>query len=237
MIRIEVLSSSQPQMPTAEAAAVNQCKSGNKIANAEGSCTPEADPDASLVEHARQGSHDAYTELVNRHYGSSLKLARSILRDREDAEDEVQNAYTKMFLNLGKFEGNSRFSTWLNRIVVNQCLMRLRSLRRAKFAYIDDSGEEDGPRMELRDHADNPETAFSRAEISGVLREELNRIPMLLREPLLLRESGRLSLAEVAEELAISEAAAKSRLLRARRELKARLIRHCGEAGATALAV
>jgi RNA polymerase sigma-70 factor, ECF subfamily len=197
----------------------------------------DTDADAPLVERARQGCQDAFTELVNRHYKNSLKLARSILRDQEDAEDEVQNAYTKAYLNLARFEGNSRFSTWLSRIVVNQCLMRLRKLRRAKFTYIDDPGlEEDGPRLELRDVADDPETAFSRAEIAGLVQQEVNRIPALLREPLLLRESQRLSLAEVAEELDISEAAAKSRLLRARRELKARLVRHCGETSAVALA-
>ena len=65
-------------------------------------------------------SRGKLTELVNRHYQSSLKLARSILRDFEDAEDEVQNAFTKVYLHLSRFEGNSRFSTWLSRIVVNQ---------------------------------------------------------------------------------------------------------------------
>ena len=78
------------------------------------------DADAELIESARGGNTDAFTELVNRHYQSSLKLARSILRDFEDAEDEVQNAFTKVYLHLSRFEGNSRFSTWLSRIVVNQ---------------------------------------------------------------------------------------------------------------------
>jgi RNA polymerase sigma-70 factor (ECF subfamily) len=194
------------------------------------------DADAELIASARRGDTEAFTELVNRHYQSSLKLARSILRDFEDAEDEVQNAFTKVYLHLGRFEGNSRFSTWLSRIVVNQCLMRLRKARRARFAYLDDPGSEDGNvRLELADTAETPEQALGRSEVETVLRKELNCIPPLLRDPLLLRESKRLSLTEVAKRLNITEAAAKSRLLRARRELKIRLVRHQGARGAATL--
>lgn len=199
---------------------------------------PEAivDADAMLIEAARTGDTNAFTELVNRHYQSSLKLARSILRDREDAEDEVQNAFTKVFLHLHRFEGNSRFSTWLSRIVVNQCLMRLRKARRARFAYLDDPGsDENSTRLELADPAENPEQSLGRGEVEALLRKEVNCIPPLLREPLLLRESKRLPLSDVAEQLNITEAAAKSRLLRARRELKARLTRHQGVRGAATL--
>ena len=194
------------------------------------------DADAELIEYARGGNTDAFTELVNRHYQSSLKLARSILRDFEDAEDEVQNAFTKVYLHLSRFEGNSRFSTWLSRIVVNQCLMRLRKARRARFAYLDDPGTEDGSvRLELADAAETPEQALGRREVEAILHREVNCIPPLLREPLLLRESMRLPLTEVALKLNITEAAAKSRLLRARRELKTRLIRHQGIHGPSTL--
>jgi RNA polymerase sigma-70 factor (ECF subfamily) len=194
------------------------------------------DADADLIESARHGDSDAFTELVNRHYQSSLKLARSILRDFEDAEDEVQNAFTKVYLHLSRFEGNSRFSTWLSRIVVNQCLMRLRKTRRARFAYLDDPGSEDGNvRLELADPSETPEQSLGRGEVEAILRREVNCIPPLLREPLLLRESMRLSLTEVAARLNITEAAAKSRLLRARRELRTRLVRHQGTRGAATL--
>ena len=194
------------------------------------------DADADLIESARTGDTEAFTELVNRHYPSSLNLARSILRDFEDAEDEVQNAFTKVFLHLSRFEGNSRFSTWLSRIVVNQCLMRLRKARRARFAYLDDAGAEEGNvKMELADTSENPEESLGRGEVEALLRREVNCIPPLLREPLLLRETLRLSLTEVADRLGITEAAAKSRLLRARRELRARLTRHQGTRGAATL--
>jgi RNA polymerase sigma-70 factor (ECF subfamily) len=197
---------------------------------------PIVDADAELVPLAKMGDQQAFTELVNRHYPSCLKLARSILRDHEDAEDEVQNAYTKAFLHLGSFEGNSRFSTWLSRIVVNQCLMRLRQLRRAQFTYLDDPGaDENQTKFELRDTAEDPEQRYGRSEVASLLYQEVNRIPPLLRKPLLLRESMRLPLADVARQLDISEAAAKSRLLRARRELRERLGKHQGQRGAATL--
>jgi len=199
---------------------------------------PEAivDADADLIHSARGGDTEAFTELVNRHYQSSLKLARSILRDFEDAEDEVQNAFTKVYLHLSRFEGNSRFSTWLSRIVVNQCLMRLRKARRARFAYLDDPGAEEGNvRLELADPSETPEQSLGRGEVEALLRKEVNGIPPLLREPLLLRESMRMPLADVAAKLNISEAAAKSRLLRARRELRTRLEKHQGVRGAATL--
>jgi RNA polymerase sigma-70 factor, ECF subfamily len=199
---------------------------------------PEAiiDADADLIESARRGDQDAFTELVNRHYQSCIKLARSILRDMEDAEDEVQNAFTKVYLHLSRFEGNSRFSTWLSRIVVNQCLMRLRKARRARFAYLDDPGGEEGTvKFELADPSENPEESLGRGEVEALLRKEVKCIPPLLREPLLLRETMRMPLADVAAKLNITEAAAKSRLLRARRELKSRLEKHQGPRGAATL--
>jgi len=197
---------------------------------------PIVDADADLVRSAQQGDQAAFTDLVNRHYQSCIKLARSILRDYEDAEDEVQNAYTKAFLHLAGFEGNSRFSTWLSRIVVNQCLMRLRQLRRANFTYLDDPGaDENQPRFELRDPTENPEQRYGRNEVASILSVEVNRIPHLLRKPLLLRETMRLPLTEVAHRLDISEAAAKSRLLRARRELRDRLTKHQGRYGTATL--
>ncbi|MCX6589231.1 MAG: sigma-70 family RNA polymerase sigma factor [Acidobacteria bacterium] len=197
---------------------------------------PIVDADAELIPLAKMGDQQAFTELVNRHYPACLKLARSILRDHEDAEDEVQNACTKAFLHLGSFEGNSRFSTWLSRIVVNQCLMRLRQLRRAQFTYLDDPGaDENQTRFELRDTSEDPEQRYGRNEVASLLYQEVNRIPPLLRKPLLLRESMRLPLADVARQLDISEAAAKSRLLRARRELRERLGKHQGRRGTATL--
>src|SRR6478672_1459588 len=92
-----------------------------------------------LVRSAQAGDEAAFAELTRRHYSSSLKLAVSILRDRQEAEDEVQNAYWKAYHHIGQFHLDAKFSTWMTRIVVNQCFMRLRQLRRARFLFIDDA--------------------------------------------------------------------------------------------------
>jgi RNA polymerase sigma-70 factor (ECF subfamily) len=192
--------------------------------------------DERLVRLSQAGRRDAFSELTRRHYNNSLKVAISILHDREESEDEVQNAYWKAFQHLDQFLSDAKFSTWMTRIVVNQCLMRLRKMRRAKFLYIDDVqiGEERGT-MELPDAERSPESLLGAKELGAVLRTEMRRIPPLLRTVFMLREVDQLPMGEVADRLGISVAAAKSRLLRARAELKARLEKHCGKMGAATL--
>jgi RNA polymerase sigma-70 factor, ECF subfamily len=193
-------------------------------------------PDEDLVLNAQQGDDRAFAELVERHYTSCLKLALSILRDKSDAEDEVQNACWKAFEHLGQFNREAKFSTWLTRIVVNQCLMRLRQAKRAKLFYMDDTqlGDE-VVTLELRDETPTPEEQLGNREIASVLEQEINRIPPLLREVFVLRDVKELSMQEVADRLHISIAAAKSRLLRARLELRSRMERHQAKAGAASL--
>lgn len=188
--------------------------------------------DDELVSLSQDGDREAFSELTRRNYSSSFKLAMSILHERQEAEDEVQNAYWKGFQHIGQFQRDAKFSTWMTRIVVNQCLMRLRQTRRAKFLYLDDTliGEERGT-LELVDNADSPESAVGSKELSALLQKEIGRIPPLLRSVFVLRDVNELSMAEVAERLGISIAAAKSRLLRARLELRQRLEKHGGRHG------
>jgi RNA polymerase sigma-70 factor (ECF subfamily) len=163
-------------------------------------------------------------------------LALSILRNEQDAEDEVQNACWKAFEHLNQFNKDAKFSTWLSRIVVNQCLMRLRKERRARFLYLDEGVQgEEVAAIELPDESDTPETGVAKTEIAQVLRREIRRIPPLLRDVFILRDVEELPMPEVAQRLGISIAAAKSRLLRARLELRARMSKHCGMLGAATL--
>jgi RNA polymerase sigma-70 factor, ECF subfamily len=187
----------------------------------------EALTDTELVTLSQQGDNHAFAELIGRHYTSCLKLALSILRDKSDAEDEVQNACWKAYEHLKNFQGDSKFSTWLTRIVVNQCLMKLRKLKRAKFLYIDDAvvGEEIQT-LELPDNSESPEELLSQAQVTEVVQAEIRRIPPLLRNVFLLRDVEELPMPDVAERLGISVAAAKSRLLRARLELRERVSKY-----------
>lgn len=183
-------------------------------------------PDDQLVTRSQAGDQVAFAELVRRHQPGCLKLALSILRDRSDAEDEVQNALWKAFEHIGQFQQDAKFSTWLTRIVVNQCLMRLRQLRRARFCYIDETLGEDALVVELPDVQPNPEEVAVKTELGHVLSTEVSRIPPLLRNVFMLRDVQELPMPEVAKVLGISVAAAKSRLLRARMELRQRLEKH-----------
>jgi RNA polymerase sigma-70 factor (ECF subfamily) len=192
--------------------------------------------DDALVERCRQGDQQAFGELMRRYQSPALKVALSIMRDHQDAEDEVQNAFWKAYEHIGQFNREAKFSTWLTRIVVNQCLMHLRKARRAKFTYIDDSfSNEDQLTLELPDARQSPEQALGQVEVAEVLQAEIRRTPPLLRNVFLLRDVEHRPMSEVADILGISIAAAKSRLLRARAELRSRLRRHYGEIGPATL--
>lgn len=191
--------------------------------------------DEALVRLSQQGDQHAFAALIERHYGSCEKLAYSILRDREDAEDEVQNACWKAYEHIGQFQRDAKFTTWLTRIVVNQCLMRLRQLRRARLTYLEEATGEEGKAMELPSADESPEEAVARTEVAALLQNEIKRIPPLLRHVFVLREVQQLPMPDVAERLGISVAAAKSRLLRARQEVRARLEKHQGRLGPATL--
>jgi RNA polymerase sigma-70 factor (ECF subfamily) len=193
-------------------------------------------PDDQLVVLAQSGDNTAFTELIERHMSTCKRLAFSILHDQSDAEDEVQNACWKAFEHLSQFQQDAKFSTWLSRIVVNQCLMRLRKDRRARFLYLDEGvqGEEIAT-IDLASEAPSPEETLAQLEVSDVLKKEIRRIPPLLRDVFVLRDVEELPMEEVAGRLGISIAAAKSRLLRARLELRSRLSKPLGKASPTPL--
>src|SRR5579863_8796150 len=198
--------------------------------------TVERDSDNDLVERCRQGDQVAFGELMKRYRSPALKVALSIMRDHQDAEDEVQNAFWKAYEHIGQFNCEAKFSTWLTRIVVNQCLMHLRKARRAQFAYLDDRiNDEEQLTFELRDQRQSPEQALGQTEVGTVLQAEIRRTPPMLRNVFLLRDVEQRPMAEVASVLGISVAAAKSRLLRARAELRSRMRNHYGLIGPATL--
>src|SRR5271169_2082089 len=106
--------------------------------------------DAELVTEARAGNPEALGVLISRHYRTCVNIATFILRDRGDAQDEVQKACCKAFEHLNQYHGEAEFLTWLLRIVSNQCLMLIRVRRRARFLYIDaDASRERSSPIEL----------------------------------------------------------------------------------------
>jgi len=199
--------------------------------------TPNLSDDV-LVENCTNGDEAAFDELMKRHHPTAIKVAYSIVRNRQDAEDEVQNAFWKAYKHIGQFNRDSKFSTWLTRIVVNQCLMKLRRSRKFHYLYLGDSSTaEEFVNVELRDSRLTPEEDVGELQVHEVLSEEIRKTPPLLRNVFLLRDVQQIPMPQVAEMLGISVAAAKSRLLRARSELRSRMSRHCCRSGPATLGV
>ncbi|HYI97270.1 MAG TPA: sigma-70 family RNA polymerase sigma factor [Bryobacteraceae bacterium] len=184
-------------------------------------------PDRVLVDSARLGDKEAFGELVRRHNRRCVELATMYLRNHCDAEDQVQIALLKAHMHLAQYQGEAEFVTWLLRIVVNQCLMFMRDKRRAHFVYLDDDsrGAHACP-LELRECGPDPERESASNQMKEVLSTEIRGVPLFLRKAILLRDIQELPMSAVAEALQISVPAAKSRLLRARIELRLRLKRH-----------
>lgn len=190
-----------------------------------------ANNDAILVAMAKAGDTKAFEQLVQRHYQGCINLASLILRDRSDAQDQVQEACWKAFEHLDQYHGDAEFVSWMFRIVVNQCLMLMRVRRKTRFFYLDGDLSAGGDRtQELPASTPDPEYELLDSELRDVLRREICHIPRLLRNVMLLYDLQELPMTVVAGRLGISIAAAKSRLLRARAELRKRVLTKSGNA-------
>jgi RNA polymerase sigma-70 factor (ECF subfamily) len=188
----------------------------------------EPHPDVALVARVRAGDVSAYDELVRKYERQIFRIAQHITQNREDAEDVMQDAFLKAYEKLEQFQGNSKFYTWLVRIAVNESLMRLRKRRTGKMVSIDEDieTEEGSVPRDLADWAPNPEQNYTQAELAKILRKTIKGLPPGFRVVFVLRDVDGLSTEETAESLGLSVPAVKSRLLRARLQLRERLSRY-----------
>jgi RNA polymerase sigma-70 factor, ECF subfamily len=183
--------------------------------------------DQHLVEMARHGDQQAFGVLIQRHWRKCVDLGCYFLRNRGDAEDQAQNAVMKAYEHLDQYHGEAEFATWLARIVANQCLMLLRARRRARFVYLDEApAEPKAVPVQLPSTDPDPEGSLAYTQLTEVLRLEVGRIPRLMRNVMLLRDIQGLPMKDVADQLGITVSAAKSRLVRARTELRSRMTGH-----------
>lgn len=153
-----------------------------------------------------------FTELVEQYSDLAYSVAFRMLRNTEDAEDAVQEAYISAFKALPKFKGQSKLSTWLYRIVVNACLMKIRR-DKSRAKYI---AERDFDEAIIYDWKNDPEDAAVNSELRSTLEKGLDLLSPDLRATAVLRDIQGLSTEEAAEALGISIASLKSRLHRAR---------------------
>src|SRR5258708_28736882 len=180
------------------------------------------------VQAAKKGDLEAYSQLVQRYDRHNFRIAQHSTHNEEDAQDVVQEAFLKAYRNLQQFQGNSKFYTWLVRIAVNEALMKLRRRRADKTVSIDEDVEtEDGsmPR-EVADWSPNPEQLYGQSELGDILKKTIQGLPPGFRTVFVLRDVEGLSTEETAEMLGLSVPAVKSRLLRARLQLRERLSKY-----------
>ena len=186
---------------------------------------PRSQPDHELVASTKSGDTDAFGILVAKYQKRVFRVAHTIMRNREDAEDVTQDVFFKAFQRLHGFEGRAAFSTWLTRIAVNESLMQLRS-RRAVMVSLDEpaDGDEKIEKVEVRDPGLSPEQLCSQNESWHFLVAALNALRPALRIVFVLRDIEGCSGKETAEILGLSDEVAKSRLFRARQALRSLLM-------------
>ncbi|MEO8661036.1 MAG: RNA polymerase sigma factor [Bryobacteraceae bacterium] len=183
--------------------------------------------EAPLLGRARAGDVRAFSDLVTKYERKIYRLAKHITQNDEDAEDVLQETFLKAYEHLGEFQGNSKFYTWIVRIAVNESLMKLRKRKSDRTVSMDesiDTGEETVVR-EIAVWEDDPEKQYSRDEIRAILDEAVDSLKPSFRTVFLLRDVEELSTEETAETLGLSIPAVKSRLLRARLQLREKLTR------------
>ncbi len=175
----------------------------------------------------REGDPAAFNDLVNKYERKIFRLAKNITNNEEDAEDVLQETFLKAYSHISGFQGNSKFYTWLVRIAVNEALMKLRKRRSDRTVSLDE-GVDTGEDLVVREIAvwdDDPEQRYSQAEIRAILEEAVTSLKPAFRAVFVLRDIEELSTEETAAMLDLSIPAVKSRLLRARLQLREKLTR------------
>jgi len=180
-----------------------------------------------LVEKARQGDVEAFSSLIAKYERRVYRMARQITQNDEDAEDVLQDTFLKAYEHLKSFQGQSKFYTWLTRIAVNESLMKLRKRKSDRTVSMDDNieTEEESIVREIAVWDGTPEQKYGQEELRAILDDAIQSLKPIFRTVFVLRDVEEMSTEETAEMLGLSIAAVKSRLLRARLQLREKLTR------------
>jgi len=196
----------------------------------------ETDDDLDLVHAGKNGDVAALEQLVKRYDRKLFRIAQSVTHNREDSQDAVQETFLKAYQHLAEFRGDSQFSTWLIRITLNQSLMKLRKQRRTREVSLDEDFETDEDMLprEIIDWAPNAEKLYSVSELRNILLKTIEELRPILRAVFVLQDLEGLSTDQTAEVLSLSQSAVKSRLWRARLQLRERLNKYFGKSAESA---
>jgi len=178
--------------------------------------------DEEIVARVVAGETPLFEVLMRRHNQRVYRTARSIVKDEAEVEDVMQQTYLAAYGSLGQFAGTAKFSTWLMRIAINEALAR----RRRALQLVTNEGAEEEPEgpMKVVSESANPEEQAFRRELASMLESAIDQLPESFRSVVMLREVEGLSTAEAADVLGISEELVKTRLHRAKHQMRESLI-------------
>jgi len=185
--------------------------------------------DETLVAEAVRGSSPAFETLFQRYQQKMFHVALSRLQNSEDAEDAVQQTFQQAFVHLKSFQGQSRFSTWLTRIAINEALMLLRKRRPGHLSIEGhQSADDESFTLEIKDTAITPEEQYGQKELRKVLSGAIDELRPILKTVVKLSEIGELSTKKTAETLGVRVGTVKARTFRARRLLRDKIAKRLG---------
>jgi RNA polymerase sigma-70 factor (ECF subfamily) len=175
-----------------------------------------------LVAAAKFGQTVAFDVLCERYSPRIMRALYRITKNREDAEDALQDSFLSAFVHISEFDGRSAFSTWLTRIAINSALMILRKKRTSHEVSLDGAGDSDAKSAswEMPDHAPNPEKRYAQSERESILRGAISTLRPTIRKVIELQQLQERSMKETAEIIGISVPAAKARLFHAKIALR-----------------
>jgi RNA polymerase sigma-70 factor (ECF subfamily) len=185
------------------------------------SCTPARE--AELIQQVCQGDRDAFYTLVRPYEKATYAMALSILKNPADAEEAVQEAVLKALANIHRFRSESKFSTWLIQITINEARLKIRKGRKHLYESMDEPNTDESGDYFPKDFADwreIPSETLERKELRNALRQALAGLPQKYREVFFLRDIQHLSIEETAQVLGLGVGNVKTRLLRARLQMR-----------------
>jgi len=192
--------------------------------------------DSELVANGRKGDRQALSELFERHYSSSMRVARHILRSEEDASDAVQSAYLSAFKHFGGFRGDAGFRTWITRIVKNECLMHFRQPERRRLVSNEGERAIGDVVFAMPSREASPEEVLLQSEVRTAHLNATRKLPQRLQDVYMLCCLYDISLREAAETLGLTVSATKTRLFRAQRRVTTEMRRRFGARGQRSMA-
>jgi RNA polymerase sigma-70 factor (ECF subfamily) len=199
------------------------------ISKASSASISDSDEETSLVRRIAAGDRLAFEVLMRRCNRRLFRLARSMLGNDAEAEDALQETYIRAYRSMADFRGDSKLSTWLSRMALNECLGRLRKGARRDNVIPIAQGEDVD--MVVSSHVESAETALGRVEMRALLERKLDELPKDFRTVFVLREVEEMSIEETAACLDLPQATVRSRHFRARSLLRESLAQEIDVAG------